>query len=298
MQIPTLRYALCGFFFWFCFFAIIALIHSWQLVSFPSIYLCILTAYFPNLFFPLDYFSPSLPLQAAVAAAANISSATAAGVPGAPGGLAQGASGSLSPGSASYNIPTVNEGTDWPDGYHLGNVSQPYFFTLSLEILFYWIFSPVVSFLLSFSFLPSLLPTFHNFFIFPSFFYFSLYSPAFTLCLYVIIILPLPYALSISYSSSLLGSRRLISLLLHQSCFSPPAASVGFSSQVSRSSFVLVLVCSTVCIRLYLSVLTDFSPLSILSVLRNRCRMSSLFPVKMSNMTKYGSICVIIILKA
>lgn len=160
MQIPTLRYALCGFFFWFRFFAIIALIHSWRLVSFPSIYLCILTAYFPNLFFPLDYFSPSLPLQAAVAAAANISSATAAGVPGAPGGLAQGASGSLSPGSASYNIPTVNEGTDWPDGYHLGNVSQPYFFTLSLEILFYRIFSPVVSFLLSFSF--SLLSSPHS----------------------------------------------------------------------------------------------------------------------------------------
>ncbi|XP_071323055.1 WD repeat-containing protein 7 isoform X2 [Trachinotus anak] len=50
--------------------------------------------------------------QAAVAAAANISTTTAttAGAPGAPGGLPQGAPGSPSPGPASHNIPSVNEG--------------------------------------------------------------------------------------------------------------------------------------------------------------------------------------------
>lgn len=53
-------------------------------------------------------FSPSLSLQAAVAA----TSATTAGAPGAPRGLPQGAPGSPSPGPASHNIPSVNEGTD------------------------------------------------------------------------------------------------------------------------------------------------------------------------------------------
>lgn len=78
--------------------------------------------------FLLDYFSPFLPLQAAVAATANTStatSATTAGVPRAPGGLPQGALGSPSIGPASHNIHSVNEGTDWTDGYSLGRVSQP-----------------------------------------------------------------------------------------------------------------------------------------------------------------------------
>lgn len=64
--------------------------------------------------FLLDYFSPSLPLQDAVAATVNTSTVTTAtaGAPGAPGGPPQGAPGSPSPGPASHSIPSVNEGTD------------------------------------------------------------------------------------------------------------------------------------------------------------------------------------------
>lgn len=58
----------------------------------------------------LTSFLPSLPLQAAVATTASTSSAATSGSLGAPGGLPRGAP--SPPGPASYNIPSVNEGTD------------------------------------------------------------------------------------------------------------------------------------------------------------------------------------------
>lgn len=102
---------------------------SWLLVC--SLFAAVCIYIFITCSFPLDYFSPSLPLQAAVAATANTSTVTTAtaGTPGAPGAHSQGAPGSPSLGPASHNVPSVNEGTDWTDGYHLGEISQPYYFT-------------------------------------------------------------------------------------------------------------------------------------------------------------------------
>lgn len=140
---------------------------------------CIYIFTYPfNLFFPSWYFSPSLPLQAAVAAAANTSSVTSAtaGATGVPGGHPQGAPGSHSPGPASYNIPSVNEGTDWTDGYLLGKILQSYSFSvtcLSLEIFcFLDLLSYPLFFCLTFSSLsPShlyiyifIFPPLHSFF--------------------------------------------------------------------------------------------------------------------------------------
>lgn len=85
-----------------------------------SVCCCVYLYLFNLFFFPLDRFSPFLPLQAAVAATANTSTVTTVRTPGAPGGHPQGAPGSPSPGPASHNVPSVNEGTDWTDGYHSG----------------------------------------------------------------------------------------------------------------------------------------------------------------------------------
>lgn len=95
----------------FCFLFLSVNTFSSSLLSlFAVVYIYI----FLTCSFPLDYFSPSLPLQAAVAATANTSTVTTAtvGTPGAPGAHPQRAPGSHSPGPASHNIPSVNEGTD------------------------------------------------------------------------------------------------------------------------------------------------------------------------------------------
>lgn len=232
------------------------------------VYIYIYT-YPSNLFFPSWYFSPSLPLQAAVAAAANTSSVTSAtaGATGVPGGHPQGAPGSHSPGPASYNILSVNEGTDWTDGYLLGKFLQSYSFSvtyLSLEVFcFLDLLSYLPFFCLTFS---SLSPSHLYSYIFispPLHSFFCLFScllscswchhssfPSLSSLHQLFISLPF-FSVPI-----LLGSHHLISLSLHLSCFFP-AASVRFSSQVSSSS-LLPCLCPCFgpqrCLSFYLSV--------------------------------------------
>lgn len=121
------------------------------------VYIYIFIYIFLTCSFLLDYFSPSLPLQAAVAA--NTSTVTA-GVSGAPGGRPQGAPGSPSPGPASHNIPSVNEGTDWTDGCHLGKVTYLCLWRSSASLIFSFC---LLSFCISFSCFSSS----HLYFLFP-----------------------------------------------------------------------------------------------------------------------------------
>lgn len=116
------------FYFFFIFSSRLLSIHflppCWSTACFSSPFAVV---YIYNLLicsFLLHYFSPCLPFQAAVAVAAKASAATTATTAGASGG----ASGSPSPGPASHNIPSVNEGTDWTEGHRLGKLSQPYLF--------------------------------------------------------------------------------------------------------------------------------------------------------------------------
>lgn len=232
-------------------------------------YVCIYIYTYPsNLFFPSWYFSPSLPLQAAVAAAANTSSVTSAtaGATGVPGGHPQGAPGSHSPGPASYNILSVNEGTDWTDGYLLGKFLQSYSFSvtyLSLEVFcFLDLLSYLPFFCLTFS---SLSPShlYSYIFISPLSIPFSVCSLVFSLALDATTVLSLPYLHSISYLSPYLFfcsypswvSTPHFSFLAFVLFF--PAASVRFSSQVSSSS-LLPCLCPCFgpqrCLSFYLSV--------------------------------------------
>lgn len=235
-----------------------------------------------NLFFPSWYFSPSLPLQAAVAAAANTSSVTSAtaGATGVPGGHPQGAPGSHSPGPASYNILSVNEGTDWTDGYLLGKFLQSYSFSvtyLSLEIFcFLDLLSYLPFFCLTFS---SLSPSHLYSYIFispPLHSFFCLFScllscswchhssfPSLSLLHQLFISLPF-FSVPI-----LLGSHHLISLSLHLSCFFlQPVLDFHLRclAPVYCHVFVLVSVHSAVCLFICLSVIAEFRTLSNQSV--------------------------------
>lgn len=225
-------------------------------LSIPSLHFASLCVYiFLTWSFLLDYFSPSLPLQAAVAATANTSTVTTtAGALGAPGGLLQRAPGSQSPGPA-YNIPSVNEGTDWTDGYRLGTVSQSYSFSQLLSFVFGDLLLPRSSFLhpflLSFPFV---------FLIFRSAFLFLFFSQFFTSPLFTPSVIHLhPFFLLLFFSPCLVTS-------LHQSCF---FLQPMFQSPVSRSSS---LQCPFPCFGLQrclficLSIVVEFSPLSIQSV--------------------------------
>lgn len=236
--------------------------------------MCVYIYTYPsNLFFPSWYFSPSLPLQAAVAAAANTSSVTSAtaGATGVPGGHPQGAPGSHSPGPASYNILSVNEGTDWTDGYLLGKFLQSYSFSvtyLSLEVFcFLDLLSYLPFFCLTFS---SLSPShlYSYIFISPLSIPFSVCSLVFSLALDATTVLSLPYLHSISYLSPYLFFL-FISLSLHLSCFFlQPVLDFHLRclAQVYCHVFVLVSVHSAVCLFIRLSVIAEFRTLSNQSV--------------------------------